>query len=152
MSKYKHKFASLTLVSSNIRPQQPQGVGSHSGADKGTGTSFLFSKKSLQQTSSSHQDWWQSSGEQIGKTAKGPCPDGYGNFAHQHKSKFPLNTLGPTVFTNKRIDRINLFSSQKGKKERSNKQNEIVKQSHESVFRHKRTDTCSRIMDKCLLN
>jgi len=41
-SKYKHKFASLAPVSSNIRPQQPQGVGSHSGADKGMGTSFLF--------------------------------------------------------------------------------------------------------------
>jgi hypothetical protein len=45
MSKYKHKFASLAPISSNIRPHQPQGVGSHLGADKGMGTSFLFSKK-----------------------------------------------------------------------------------------------------------
>ena len=41
MCEYKSKFATLDSVSSNIRPQRPQGVGSHSGADKGINTSFF---------------------------------------------------------------------------------------------------------------
>ena len=41
MCEYKSKFATLASVSSNIRPQRPQGVGSHLGADKGINTSFF---------------------------------------------------------------------------------------------------------------
>ena len=41
MCEYKSSFAILSSVSSDIRPQQPQGVGSHSGADKGINTPFF---------------------------------------------------------------------------------------------------------------
>ena len=64
----------IALVSSNTQPQQLQGVGSHSGAGKGTATSLPFSKQSLHQTPPSHQDWRQRSGEHIDKTRKSLTP------------------------------------------------------------------------------
>ena len=42
MCEYKSSFTILSSVSSDIRPQQPQGVGSHSGADKGINTLFFL--------------------------------------------------------------------------------------------------------------
>ena len=41
MCEYKSSFAILSSVSSDIQPQQPQGVGSHSGAGKGINTPFF---------------------------------------------------------------------------------------------------------------
>ena len=42
MGEYKSSFAILSSVFSDIRPQQPQGVESHSGADKGINTPFFL--------------------------------------------------------------------------------------------------------------